>query len=128
MRFNDVQDGTDVSIKLGAPNFISKTPRELNGNSATITFGAFNRDTTKGEQLDTGSLFGINATHARAVNERWAYKISAGGYTQDAFARPTGTIPNGLVPPTPYPNWWRSGSLSASISINTWRMPPSRVS
>ena len=25
-----------------------------------------------------------------AVNDRWAYKISAGGYTSDPFARPTG--------------------------------------
>src|SRR5215204_5356529 len=28
----------------GVVNFISKTPRELNGNSATIQFGAMNRD------------------------------------------------------------------------------------
>ena len=94
----------------GVVNFISKTPRELNGNSATISFGAFDRDTTKGEKLGSGSLFGINATHARAVNERWAYKISAGGYTQDAFARPTGVIPNGAVPPTPYPNFANQGT------------------
>jgi iron complex outermembrane receptor protein len=94
----------------GVVNFISKTPRELNGNSATITFGSFNRDTTKGEKLGNGSLFGINATHARAVNERWAYKISAGGYTQDAFARPTGVIPNGATPPTPYPNFANQGT------------------
>ncbi len=99
----------------GVVNFISKTPRELNGNSATITFGAFNRDTSKGEQLDTGSLFGINATHARAVNERWAYKISAGGYTQDAFARPTGTIPNGAVPPTQYPNFANQGTTQPKL-------------
>ena len=26
-------------------------------------------------------MFSINGTHARAVNDRWAYKISAGGYT-----------------------------------------------
>ena len=93
----------------GVVNFISKTPRELNGNSATITFGSFNRD-TRGERLGSGSLFGINATHARAVNDRWAYKISAGGYTQDAFARPTGAIPNGVVPPTQYPNFANQGT------------------
>ena len=74
----------------GVVNFISKTPRELNGNSATMTFGTFDRDIDGGQQLGNGSLFGINGTHARAVNDRWAYKISAGGYTSDAFARPTG--------------------------------------
>ena len=99
----------------GVVNFISKTPRELNGNSATITFGAFDRDTTKGEKLGSGSLFGINATHARAVNERWAYKISAGGYTQDAFARPTGVIPNGATPPTPYPNFANQGTTQPKL-------------
>lgn len=92
----------------GVVNFISKTPRELNGNSATITFGTFGRDIDGGQQLGNGTLFGINATHARAVNDRWAYKISAGGYTSDAFARPTGAIPNGTG--TQYPNFVNQGT------------------
>ena len=92
----------------GVVNFISKTPRELNGNSATLTFGMFGRDPEGGEQLDSGSLFGINATHARAVNDRWAYKISAGGYTSDAFARPVGPIPNGTG--TQYPPFSNQGT------------------
>ena len=92
----------------GVVNFISKTPRELNGNSATLTFGQFGRSPEGGEQLDSGTLFGINATHARAVNERWAYKISAGGYTSDAFARPVGPIPNGTG--TQYPNFSNQGT------------------
>ena len=92
----------------GVVNFISKTPRELNGNSATITFGQFNRDPEGGEQLESGTLFGINATHARAINDRWAYKISAGGYTSDAYSRPTGPIPNNTG--TRYPNFSNSGT------------------
>ena len=92
----------------GVVNFISKTPRELNGNSATITFGTFGRDIDGGQQLGNGSLFGISGTHARAVNDRWAYKISAGGYTSDAFARPTGAIPNGTG--TQYPNFTNQGT------------------
>jgi outer membrane receptor protein involved in Fe transport len=92
----------------GVVNFISKTPRELNGNSATLTFGQFNRDPEGGEQLETGTLFGINATHARAINDRWAYKISAGGYTSDAFARPVGPIPNNTG--TQYPNFSNQGT------------------
>ena len=92
----------------GVVNFISKSPRELNGNSATITFGRFNRDPEGGEQLDSGALFGINATHARAINDRWAYKISAGGYTSDAYARPTGPIPNGTG--TQYPSFSNTGT------------------
>jgi len=92
----------------GVVNFISKTPRELNGNSATMTFGTFGRDVDGGQQLGNGTLFGINATHARAVNDRWAYKISAGGYTSDPFARPTGAIPNGTG--TQYPNFTNQGT------------------
>lgn len=92
----------------GVVNFISKTPRELNGNSATITFGAFGRDIEGGQQLGNGTLFGVNATHARAVNDRWAYKLSAGGYTSDPYARPTGTIPNGTG--TQYPAYANTGT------------------
>lgn len=95
----------------GVVNFISKTPRELaagGGNSVTMTFGGFNREPENGQQLGTGSLFGINGTHASAVNDRWAYKISAGGYTQDAFSRPTGTIPNGTG--TQYPTFTNTGT------------------
>jgi iron complex outermembrane receptor protein len=92
----------------GVVNFISKTPRELDGNSATLTFGQFGRDPEGGEQLESGTLFGINATHARAINDRWAYKISAGGYTSDAFARPVGPIPNNTG--TQYPNFSNQGT------------------
>ena len=92
----------------GVVNFISKTPRELDGNSVTLQFGQFGRKPEGGEQLDSGSLFGINGTHARAINDRWAYKISAGGYTSDAFARPVGPIPNGTG--TQYPNFSNQGT------------------
>ena len=92
----------------GVVNFISKTPRELNGNSATITFGSFGRDSDLGQHLDNGTLFGINATHARAVNDKWAYKLSAGGYTSDPYARPTGLIPNGTG--TRYPDFVNTGT------------------
>jgi outer membrane receptor protein involved in Fe transport len=92
----------------GVVNFISKTPRELSGNSATITFGTFDGDAENGEKLGNGTMFGVNGTHARAVNDRWAYKISAGGYTSDPFPRPTGTIPNGSG--TQYPSFANQGT------------------
>jgi iron complex outermembrane receptor protein len=84
----------------GVVNFISKTPRELDGNSATISFGTFDRS-VNGSDADAGTSFSISGTHARALNDRWAYKLSAGAFTSDAFARPTGTIPNQFN--TPYP-------------------------
>ena len=33
-------------------------------------------------------MFYISGTHAQAVNDRLAFKLSAGGYTQDPYARP----------------------------------------
>jgi outer membrane receptor protein involved in Fe transport len=83
----------------GVVNFISKTPRELAGNSLTIGFGGFDRDVND-SGASAGTQFSINGTHARALNDRWAYKISAGAFTSDAFARPTGNIPGKT---TPYP-------------------------
>jgi iron complex outermembrane receptor protein len=85
----------------GVINFISKTPRELAGNSLTIGFGAFDRDVND-SGASAGTQLSINGTHARAVNDRWAYKISAGAFASDAFARPTGTIPGKT---TPYPTF-----------------------
>ena len=73
-----------------------------------MSFGTFDGNTSRGQQLGNGSIFGINGTHARAVNDRWAYKISAGGFTQDALPRPTGAIPNGTG--TQYPNFTNQGT------------------
>lgn len=99
----------------GVVNFISKTPRELNGNSATIQFGAMNRDVDGGQQLGTGQMFGVYGTHARAVNDKFAYKISVGGYTSDALARPTGAIPNGTG--TQYPNYVNQGTTQPKLDV-----------
>ncbi len=93
----------------GVVNFITKTPRELNGNSLTVGVGAFDR-TVDGatNPLDTGHLFYVNGTHALAVNDRWAYKISAGTNSFDAFARPVGLLPNQSQ--TPYPPFQNEGT------------------
>jgi len=90
----------------GVVNFISKTPRELAGNSASISFGTFDRG-VNGSDAGAGTTFSINATHARAIDDRWSYKISGGGYTSDAFARPTGLIPGTA---TPYPQFENRGT------------------
>ncbi|HQZ39355.1 MAG TPA: TonB-dependent receptor [Vicinamibacterales bacterium] len=92
----------------GVINFISKTPRELDSNNLTISAGGFNRNPANGQDLDTGSLYSVNLTHAQAVNDRWAYKVSAGYFTSDAFARPTGLIPNGTG--TSYPAFSNQGT------------------
>ena len=73
----------------GVVNVITKSPREMQGTSATFGLGAFER--ANGE--DSGSLWYLSGTHAQAINDRWAFKLSAGAYSQDPLSRPTGIIP-----------------------------------
>jgi outer membrane receptor protein involved in Fe transport len=94
----------------GVVNVISKTPRELKGASGTLGFGAFDRP-----DADAGSLWSVSATWADAPNDRWAYKISGGGLSQDALARPTGRIPCDqpavcTTPTTTYPAFVNEGT------------------
>jgi iron complex outermembrane receptor protein len=95
----------------GVVNVITKTPRELaatrGGNSVTVGVGAFNRDVSTADQ-DSGTLFYVNGSHARAVDEKWSYKLSAGYFTQDPLPRPVGTIPNAFN--TPYPAFENTGT------------------
>ena len=91
----------------GVVNIITKSPREMQGDEFTLGAGAFDRNVGN-NGLGQGSLFYVNGTHAAAPNDRWSYKISAGAFTQDAFARPTGTIPNQFH--TAYPAFPNSGT------------------
>ncbi len=88
----------------GVINVITKSPREMQGATFTIGAGTFGRSFDD-NGASNGSLFSINGTFAAAVNDRWAYKISAGDYTSDPYGRPTGPVPNGRnVPYPPYQN------------------------
>ena len=95
----------------GVVNVITKAPREMQGTSAVLGFGAFDR--IDGE--DAGSLWYVSGTHAAAIDDRWAFKISAGGYSQDALSRPTGQIPCTIAEVcsgtrTSYPGFTNRGS------------------
>jgi iron complex outermembrane receptor protein len=95
----------------GVVNVLTKTPREMamqgKATSLTIGVGAFNRDVT-GHDMDAGSLFYVNGSHAEAVNGNWAYRLGAGYFTQDPLPRPVGTIPNRFN--TPYPSFQNEGT------------------
>jgi outer membrane receptor for ferrienterochelin and colicin len=95
----------------GVVNVITKSPREMQGDSATFGIGSFAR--SNGE--DSAPLWYISGTHAQAINDRWAFKLSAGAYSQDPLSRPTGTIPCDrpevcTVPTTTYPAYTNSGT------------------
>ena len=91
----------------GVVNVITKSPREMQGTSVVAGLGAFDRS-TNGNDPETGSLVYFSGTHAQAINDRWAFKLSGGGYSQDAMARPTGVIPGS--PGTTYPAFTNTGT------------------
>ncbi len=91
----------------GVVNIITKSPRELRGTAFRVSTGLFGRD-ADGVSRRSGSLFSVSATHADAVDDRWAYKVSAGYFAQDAMARPAGLLPNASG--TQYPAFANSGT------------------
>lgn len=89
----------------GVINVITKSPREMQGTTATFGLGTFER--TNG--ADAGSLWYVSGTHAQAIDDRWAFKLSAGTYSQDPLSRPTGIIP-GSPTKTSYPAFTNTGT------------------
>jgi hypothetical protein len=92
-----------ANAMTGVINVIAKTPRELQGTTATIRFGQFNKS-ARGGPFDAGGLFSLTAVHARAPSDRFAYKVSGGVLAQEAFVRPTGTVPGSSVSYPAYTN------------------------
>ena len=98
----------------GVVNVITKSPREMQGTSATVGFGTMNRS-VNGDDAGNGSLVYFSGTHAQAINDRWAFKLSGGGYSQDALPRPAGLIPGSPPPGTPYPSFHNTGTTQPKI-------------
>jgi outer membrane receptor protein involved in Fe transport len=98
----------------GVVNVITKSPRELQGSSVTIGAGGFGRKTDNTDE-GAGALFYVNGSHAQVINDRWAYKFSAGVYTQDPLTRPTGAIPNGTG--TQYPAFSNQGTTQPKVDF-----------
>jgi iron complex outermembrane receptor protein len=94
----------------GVVNIITQSPRELaaeRSSTVTIGVGGFGRS-AQGVDRSAGSLFYVNGSRAEAVNDRWAFKLSAGYFTQDPLPRPVGTINNALQ--MPYPAYTNTGT------------------
>ena len=96
----------------GVVNVITKSPRDLQGTSVTLGVGTFGREVTGGSQ-DNGMLFYASGSHSQAVSDRWAYKVSAGVYSQDPLARPVGNMPSGL----PYPTYTNEGTMQPKLDV-----------
>jgi iron complex outermembrane receptor protein len=81
-----------ANAMTGVVNVITKTPRQIDGTTLTLAYGGVNRNVDGSEQTG-GETYNIHLTHAQAINDRWAYKISAGVFNMEPFARPTGRVP-----------------------------------
>jgi outer membrane receptor protein involved in Fe transport len=91
----------------GVINVLTKSPREIQGTSVTYGMGLFDRSVNDND-ADGGMLVYFSGTYAQAINDRWAFKLSGGGYSQDALPRPTGVIPGS--PGTAYPDFQNTGT------------------
>jgi iron complex outermembrane receptor protein len=98
----------------GVINVITKSPRELQGTSVTFGLGSMERSSNS-STLGDGLLVYFSGTHAQAINDRWAFKLSGGGYSQDALLRPTGIIPGSPPPGTAYPPFNNTGTTQPKV-------------
>ena len=75
----------------GVVNIITKSPREAPGTTVSLSGGFFDRDAGSTAGKGVGTLFGANATVARAPNDRSGRTgVSAGYFNSDPLPRPTG--------------------------------------
>ena len=91
----------------GVVNVITKSPREMPGTTVSFGLGTFDRS-TPAVDAEKGSLLYFSGTHAQIINDRWSFKVSGGGYSQDALPRPSGTIPGSGG--TSYPPYVNTGT------------------
>ena len=89
-----------ANAMTGVINMITKAPRDAAGTTLDLRFGTFDRNVT-GNPMDAGNSFSGALSHAQAVSDTFAYRVSVGFSRSDAFARPVGEVPNDTG--TPYP-------------------------
>ncbi|RPH60280.1 MAG: TonB-dependent receptor, partial [Acidobacteria bacterium] len=78
----------------GVVNIITKSPRETPGaTNVTLNAGWFNRDAGSTVGRGVGATFGASVSTSQVANDRWSYRLSAGYFNSDPFARPVGQIP-----------------------------------
>jgi outer membrane receptor protein involved in Fe transport len=92
----------------GVVNVITKSPREMTGTTVALSGGVFSRDAGSRAGDDPGYSGGAEVRFARALSDVWSFKLSAGFFGSDAFARPTGSIP--VVPDPRIPGAFVGGA------------------
>ena len=99
----------------GVVNVITKSPRELVGDSLLVSVGTFGRDFDERRTVRTARCSRSRAATPRRRAISWAYKITAGFFTQDALGRPSGLIPNSTN--TPYPDYENTGTSQPKLDV-----------
>jgi len=95
-----------ANAMTGVVNVITKTPREMRGTTVGVRFGQYDRSPAEG-RFEGGGLLAVNALHADAPSDRFAYKVSAGMFMQEPLLRPPGFLPGTT---TPYPAFVNEGT------------------
>jgi len=79
-----------ANAATGVVNVVTRSPRDSLGLRVDLSGGVLARS---GQFGGTGTLGSAHVRWADAINDRLAYRISAGIFTSDAFERPTGMLP-----------------------------------
>ena len=77
----------------GVVNIITKSPREAPGGNFIVSGGFFDRDAGSTVNEGSGNNYGINGSWSGAPNETWSYRLAAGFFHSDPYARPVGFVP-----------------------------------
>ncbi|MGH9176469.1 MAG: TonB-dependent receptor plug domain-containing protein, partial [Vicinamibacterales bacterium] len=78
----------------GVVNIVTKSPRETAGQTnVTMSAGLADRDAGSLSGSSAGALYGVNVSTSQLIDDTWSYRVSAGYFNSDRFARPTGGIP-----------------------------------
>jgi iron complex outermembrane receptor protein len=79
-----------ANAATGVVNVVTRSPRDSLGLRLDLSGGVLARS---GQFGGTGTLVSANVRWADAINDRLAYRISAGIFASDPFERPTGVLP-----------------------------------
>jgi outer membrane receptor protein involved in Fe transport len=82
-----------ANAMTGVINVITKPPRENQGFGLTLGAGFFNRDGGSRAADGNGYQYNGGFSYASALNETWAYKLTAGYLNSDPYSRPVGSVP-----------------------------------
>ena len=77
----------------GVVNILTKTPRENPSTSIYLSAGMFGTKGGSREKDGNGKAFGGGISFAKAINDKWSTRLSAGYSDSDPYSRPTGQVP-----------------------------------